>query len=69
MRHRNNPNWQDKLLGGMILAGFAVIAVIAVSFSLISSPAEPTAHAPNTTVGSSTHASRPAMPPAAPSTN
>ena len=69
MRHRNNPNWQDKLLGGMIIAGFAVIAAVAVIFNLISWSDERTADAPNTTVGSSTHASRRAMPPVAPSTN
>ena len=34
MRPRNNRNWQDKMLGGAILAGFVVIAVIAALFAL-----------------------------------
>ena len=29
------PNWQDKFLGGMILAGFVVVATIAGLFSLV----------------------------------
>jgi hypothetical protein len=27
-RNKNNPNWQDKLLGGAILTGFVVVAVL-----------------------------------------
>jgi hypothetical protein len=34
MRDRNNLNRQDTILGGMILAGFVVIAVIAALFTL-----------------------------------
>ena len=34
MNARNNRNWQDKMLGGAILAGFVVIAVIAALFAL-----------------------------------
>ena len=34
MRPRNNRNWQDKMLGGAILAGFVVIAVIAALYAL-----------------------------------
>ena len=71
MRDRKNPNRQDTILGGMILAGFVVIAVIAVLFTLVSWRGERTADVPKTTVGSSTHATSPAAPaaPAAPSTN
>jgi hypothetical protein len=71
MRIRKNPNRQDTILGGMILAGFVVIAVIAASFMLVSWRGERTAEAPTTTMGSSNHASSPAAPsaPAAPSTN
>jgi hypothetical protein len=35
MKRDNNPNWQDKLLGGAILTGFAVVAVIAVAFTVV----------------------------------
>ena len=71
MRDRNNLNRQDTILGGMILAGFVVIAVIAALFMLAPWRRERTADVPNTTVGSSTHATSPAAPaaPAAPSTN
>ena len=71
MRDRNNPNRQDIILGGMILAGFVVIAVIAALSTLAPWHGERTADAPKTTVGSSTHASTPAAPaaPAAPSAN
>jgi hypothetical protein len=31
----NNPNWQDKLLGGAILTGFVVIALIAAVVTLV----------------------------------
>jgi hypothetical protein len=59
-RNKNNPNWQDKLLGGTILSGFVVIAVIAVLFTLVTWNNDPrTAASPETTVGSSTHAWRP----------
>jgi hypothetical protein len=71
MRDRNNLNWQDTTLGGMILVGFVVIAVIAAFFTLFSWRGERTADAPNTTVGSFDHASSPAAlaAPAAPSAN
>jgi len=71
MRDRNNLNRQDTILGGMILAGFVVIAVIAALFMLAPWRRERTADVPKTTVGSSTHATSPAAPaaPAAPSTN
>jgi uncharacterized membrane protein YciS (DUF1049 family) len=36
MPDNQNPNWQDKLLGGMILGGFVVIAIIAGLFWLAS---------------------------------
>ena len=35
MKRGNNPNWQDKLLGGAILTGFVVVAVIAVVFTVV----------------------------------
>ena len=35
MPNNNNPNRQDTTLGGMILAGFVVIAVLAALFALI----------------------------------
>ena len=57
-----NPNRQDTILGGMILAGLALTAVIAVVFTLVSWSGEQTADVSKTTVGSSTHASRPAAP-------
>jgi hypothetical protein len=34
MQGNGNPNWQDKFLGGMILAGFVVVAIVAGLFSL-----------------------------------
>jgi hypothetical protein len=34
-RNKNNPNWQDKLLGGAILTGFVVVAVIAGLLALV----------------------------------
>jgi hypothetical protein len=67
MRERNNLNRQDTILGGMILCGFVVIAVIAALFTLASWRGERTAALPKTTVGSSAHAWTPA--PAAPSAN
>jgi hypothetical protein len=66
MRERNNLNRQDTILGGMILGGFVVIAVIAALFTLVSWRGERTADVPKTTVGSSAHAWTPAAP-AAPS--
>jgi len=65
MRERNS-NQQDTVLGGLILAGLAVTAVVAVLFTLVSSGGERTEMA-KTSVGSHTHASRPAA--SAPSTN
>lgn len=59
-RNKNNPNWQDKLLGGAILTGFVVTAVIAVLLILVTwNNDQRKAASPETTVGSSTHASRP----------
>jgi hypothetical protein len=70
MRERN-LNRQDTILGGMILGGFVVIAVIAAFFTLASWRGERTSYMPKTTVGSSTHASTPAVlaAPAPPSAN
>ena len=68
MRGRNNPNRQDTILGGMILGGFVVIAVIAALFTLASWLNERTADVPKTTVGSSAHAWTAAAP-ASPSAN
>ena len=68
MHDRNNPNWQDITLGGMLLAGFVVIAVIAALVTLVSWRGEQTADVPKATVGSSTHALSPAAP-ATPSAN
>ena len=47
-RKGNNPNWQDRLLGGAILACFAVIAVVAVLFAVAKwgDDERPTNHAP-----------------------
>ena len=67
MHNKNNPNRQDTILGGVILAVLALTGVIAVLFTLVSWSAERTAEGPKTTVGSSTHASRPS--PLIPSTN
>jgi hypothetical protein len=68
MLDRNNMNWQDTKLGGMILGGFVVVAVVAGLFTFASWRSEQTADVPKTTGGSSTHASSPAAPsaPAAP---
>ncbi|HEX2656445.1 MAG TPA: hypothetical protein VHN11_22725 [Xanthobacteraceae bacterium] len=33
---KNNPNWQDTFLGGSILVGFVVIAVVAAVCTLLS---------------------------------
>ena len=67
MRERN-LNRQDTILGGIILGGFVVIAVVAALFTLASWRVDRTADVPKTTVGSSTHAAVPAAP-AAPSAN
>ena len=56
MRERNNLNRQDTILGGLILGGFLVIAVIGALFTLASWRGERTADVPKTTVGSSAHA-------------
>jgi hypothetical protein len=71
MRKRKDMNRQDTILGGMILGGFVVIAVIAALFTIASWLGERTADVSKTTVGSSNHASNPAAPaaPAAPSAN
>ena len=56
MSSRNNRNWQDKMLGGAILTGFVVIAVIAALFALATlNNDERIADTP----ALSTHASRP----------
>jgi hypothetical protein len=68
MRDRKNPNRQDTMLGGLILGGFVVIAIIAALFTLASWHGKRTADVPKTTVGSSAHAWTPAAP-AAPSAN
>jgi len=68
MSDRKNPNRQDTILGGMILGGFVVIAVIAALFTLASWLNERTADVPKTTVGSSAHAWTAAAP-ASPSAN
>ena len=62
--HRNNPNWQDKLLGGAILTGFVIIAVVSALFTLANWNVETVDSGPaKTTVSSSTHTAT------APSTN
>ena len=70
MSDQKNPNRQDTILGGMILDGFVVIAVIAALFTLASWHSE-RIDVSKTNVGSSTQASVPAEPaaPATPSTN
>jgi hypothetical protein len=68
MRDRKNPNRQDTMLGGLILGGFVVIAIIAALFTLASWHGERTADVPKATVGSSAHAWTPPAP-AAPSAN
>jgi hypothetical protein len=69
MRNRKTPNRQDTILGGMILAGFVSIAVIAALFTLALWHGERTADVPKATVGSSTHAPRPEGPPYRPQTS
>ena len=61
MRDRKNPNWQDTIFGGTILAGFALVAVVAVVFMLVSWGGDRTAGLSEANVGSSI-ASRPAAP-------
>jgi hypothetical protein len=68
MQNRKNLYRQDTILGGMILGGFVVIAVIAALFTLASWLNERTADVPKTTVGSSAHAWTAAAP-ASPSAN
>jgi len=70
MRDRSNLNRQDTVLGGMILAGFVMIAVIAALFTLAPWRGERTTDLPKMTVGSA-HATKPFAPtaPAAPFTN
>jgi hypothetical protein len=59
-RNKNNPNWQDKLLGGTILLGFVVTAVIALLLTVVTwNNDQREAASPQTTVGSSTQAFRP----------
>jgi hypothetical protein len=36
----HNPNWQDTLMGGLILGGFVAIAVIAALFVIVA-PRDP----------------------------
>ena len=57
-RNKNNPNWQDKLLGGTILSGFVVIAAIAVVLTLVTWNNAPRSDATPETAGSAIHASR-----------
>jgi hypothetical protein len=68
MRDQKNANRQDTILGGLILGGFVVIAVIAILFALAAWRDDRTADMSKTTVGSSAHAWTPAAP-AAPSAN
>ena len=67
--NKSNPNWQDKLLGGTILAVLVMVAVTAALFVLITWNDERTAERASSkiTVGSSTHAFRPT--PSTPPTN
>ena len=71
MRDRSNLNRQETVLGGMILAGFVVIVVIAALFTLAPWRGERTIDVPKTTVGKAAHVTDPVAPtaPAAPSTN
>ena len=62
MRDRKNPNWQDTILGGLILGGFVVIAVIAALFTVASWHGERIADVPKTTLDSFAHAWIPAAP-------
>jgi hypothetical protein len=64
---KKNPNRQDTLLGGLILGGFMVVAVIAAVFMLFSWRVEQTVDVPKT-VGPSPHSSTP-LSPTAPSAN
>ena len=61
MTNNNNPNWQDTIFGGTILAGFALVAVVAVVFMLVSWGGDRTAGLSKANVVSSI-ASRPAAP-------
>jgi hypothetical protein len=55
--HSDNSNWQDKLLGGTILTGFVIIAVVSALFTLANWNIETAADSGSsqTTVSSSTH--------------
>ena len=55
MEDKHNPNWQDKFLGGTILGGFVVIAIVAALFALVTWIQDQTADVPQ----SSTHAYSP----------
>jgi hypothetical protein len=59
MKRGKNPNWQDKLLGAIILTGFVVVALIAVLFTVVTWTGDRHTGSP-VTVGSSTQASKPA---------
>jgi hypothetical protein len=71
MRKRKNLNRQDTILGGMILGGFVVIAVIAALFTIASWLGERAADGSKTMVGSSNPAPNSVAPaaPGAPSAN
>jgi hypothetical protein len=56
--NRNNPNWQDKLLGGAILTGFVSVAVIALLFTMVTWTTDRRTTS-SSMVGSFTHAARP----------
>ena len=60
MKRHENRNWQDELLGGAILTGFVVVAVIAVLFNLVTWTSDRDTGS-STTMGSSIHASRPTI--------
>jgi hypothetical protein len=55
--NRTNPNWQDKLLGGAILTGLILVAVIAVLFTAMIWIADRHAASSAFAVGLSAHAS------------
>jgi hypothetical protein len=55
--NQTNPNWQDKLLGGAILTGLIMVAVIAVLFTAMTWIADRHAASSAFVVGLSHHAS------------